>query len=174
MLFPFKILSIFFSTISAASFNNLPPITLADGSTLGAAILIIQNSLITSGSSNTQKGRLADIVAQRAWAWTAVSAWLKGISTPLKAWPRRLLCFCFFNCDLDLSVELADWAYLVMVAGAEDVVALPNFNVVAVDVTSGLTWIHSGTFPWPSMCVMKTDFSPLTDPVVVHTGCDLN
>jgi hypothetical protein len=63
---------------------------------------------------------------------------LKGISVPLKVWPSKLLCFCFFNRDPDTSVMLADWACFVMVPGRDDVVAvlLDFFKAVAAAVAS--------------------------------------
>jgi len=124
--------------------NNLPPITFADGSILRAAVLIIQNNLITSASSNTRNWRLADMVAQRLEPeWHLSHLDWRYIST-LESMAKQTALLLLFQ-SWSRCISRASWSGMFRNgSGRDDVVAvlLDFFKAVAAAVASADAWIH--------------------------------
>jgi len=139
------------------------PNHLADGSILRAAVLIIQNNLITLGSSNTRNWKVwADMVAQGLSLNGTFLTWTGRVYSTLKVWPSKLLLLLLFNHDPDASVVLADQACFVngSLKGRCCGSTPGTSQAVAAAVASADAWKHGGTFPWLSMCAMNTDSLP--------------
>ena len=137
-------------------------------STLGAVLHTISNNWITSRSSKTQNERFAEITAWSAWAHIAsVSLGLKGMSIPLNAWGRRLVCFNFLAGYESGRLDMLAVGLVLKHAwfGVAELLPEGPYNclkaVVAV-VASAEAWIQGPLLP--RIWVIKAAFPPLMCP----------
>ena len=142
--------------------------TSPEGNTLGAVLLIISNNWITSGSSKTQNERFMEIMAWSTWACTVSALFgLKGMSIPLNAWGRMLVCFDFLaGCELDrlymltvpLVLELTCLRFVECLTEGLD----NCLKTVAPAIPSTEAWTQGSLLP--RIWAIKAILSPLTCP----------